>query len=133
MRRDQLSASCRNPYERNLTLDANEVTRKNASFLMAVAPFLITAVMSMVQFFVFENFIPPVPLALGIVACGVFALASVRYAPSAFTCRLPPPIGLIRAATGKLMPGTDARSPLDLAATPNTYTSVTELQLGSHR
>jgi hypothetical protein len=128
MRRDQLSANCRNPYERNLTLDANEVTRKNASFLMAVAPFLITAVMSMVQFLVFENFIPPVPLALGIVACGVFALASVRYA-----LFVSPPIGLIWAASGKFMPGTDARSPLGLAATPNTYRSVAELQLGSHR
>jgi hypothetical protein len=95
---------------------------------MAVAPFLITAVMSMVQFLVFENFIPPVPLALGIVACGVFALASVRYA-----LFVSPPIGLIWAAAGKFMPGTDTRSPLDLAATANTYRSVAELQLGSHR
>jgi hypothetical protein len=68
--------------------------------------------MPMVQFLVFENFTPHVPLALGIVVCWVFALASVRYAPFAFACRL---------------------SPLDSAVTPNTYTSVAELQLGSHR
>ena len=128
MRRDQLSANCRNPYERNVILDANEVTRKNASFLMAVAPLLITAVMPMVQFLVFESHTPHVPLALGVVVCGVFALASVRYAPF-----VSPPIGLIRAASGKFMPRTDALSPLGLAATPNTYTSVAELQLGSHR
>lgn len=104
MRRDELSASCHNPYERNLTLDANEVTRKNASFLMAVAPLPITAAMPMVQFFVVENFTSPVPLAFGIVVCGFFALASVRDAPFAFACRL---------------------SPLDSAATANAYRSVT--------
>jgi hypothetical protein len=68
--------------------------------------------MPLIQFLVFENFTSPVPLALGIVVCGFFALASVRYAPFAFACRL---------------------SPLGLAATANTYRSVAELQLGSHR
>lgn len=56
-------------------MSTNEAPVRAPSFLLAVAPLLITTVLLMVQFFVFQDFTPHVPLALGIVICGLFAMA----------------------------------------------------------
>jgi NhaC family Na+:H+ antiporter len=61
--------------ERNLPLDAQKVTREPPPFFMAVAPLMITAVLLMVQFFIFDDFTPHVPLTLGVLVCGLFAAA----------------------------------------------------------
>jgi len=57
-------------------LDARkDVTREAPSFAVAVAPLVITAILLMVQFFIFEDFTPHVPLALGVLVCGLFAVS----------------------------------------------------------
>ena len=56
-------------------MDAHKaVTREAPSFAVAVAPLAITAILLMVQFFVFEDFTPHVPLAFGVLVCGLFAV-----------------------------------------------------------
>lgn len=54
-------------------MDTQKVTKANAPFWMAIAPLLATTVILMVQFFVFNDFTPHIPLAIGILLCGLFA------------------------------------------------------------
>lgn len=44
----------------------------SSSFLLDIAPLLLTAVLLMVQFFVFKDFTPHIPLACGILITGLF-------------------------------------------------------------
>ncbi|MGP0174439.1 Na+/H+ antiporter NhaC [Pseudomonas sp. NCHU5208] len=55
-------------------MDAHKATREAPSFAVAVAPLVITAILLMVQFFIFGDFTPHVPLAFGVLVCGLFAV-----------------------------------------------------------
>lgn len=44
----------------------------SSSFLLDIAPLVLTAIILMVQFFVFEDFTPHIPLACGILITGLF-------------------------------------------------------------
>lgn len=44
----------------------------SSSFILDIAPLLLTAIILMVQFFVFENFTPHIPLACGLLITGLF-------------------------------------------------------------
>ena len=53
---------------------ANEPTSlpPSGSFLLDIAPLVLTTILLMVQFFVFKDFTPHIPLACGIVITGMF-------------------------------------------------------------
>ena len=44
----------------------------SSSFLLDIAPLVLTAIILMVQFFVFKDFTPHIPLACGILITGLF-------------------------------------------------------------
>ena len=44
----------------------------SSSFLLDIAPLILTAIILMVQFFVFKDFTPHIPLACGILITGLF-------------------------------------------------------------
>lgn len=46
--------------------------RPSSNFLLDIAPLLLTTILLMVQFFVFEDFTPHIPLACGILITGLF-------------------------------------------------------------
>ena len=46
--------------------------RPSSNFLLDIAPLLLTTILLMIQFFVFEDFTPHIPLACGILITGLF-------------------------------------------------------------
>ena len=52
--------------------------RASSSFLLGIAPLVLTAIILMVQFFIFKDFTPHIPLACGILSTAVFMAARGR-------------------------------------------------------
>lgn len=54
-------------------MDTKKVTKTTVKSWMAIVPLLVTAIILMVQFFVFDDFTPHIPLVIGILLCGFFS------------------------------------------------------------
>lgn len=55
------------PYD-----EAKDGYGPSSSFLLDIAPLVLTAIILMVQFFVFKDFTPHIPLACGLLITGLF-------------------------------------------------------------